>query len=142
MTLRPEIVRERLRKLREAVRNLQELRDVEKANFRSSYRQYWVAERGLQIAAEAVFDVGTHVLSGAFNEHPSSYEDVTRLLGDCGVLDHDLRERLTGLGGFRNILVHGYLEVDRDEVYRMLQHRLSDFGDFADQIESFLDDRD
>ena len=32
-----------------------------------------------------------------------------------------LREELKGLGGFRNILVHGYLRVDPDRVARSLQ---------------------
>jgi len=142
MTLRPEVVREGLRKLREVVRNLRDLREIDESEFLSTYRHYWLAERGLQLAAETIFDVGMHVLSGAFNEHPEDHEAVTGDLGTRGVIDDDLEDRLTGIGGFRNVLVHGHLDVDRREVYRMVQNRLGDFTDFADQIETFLAERE
>lgn len=48
-------------------------------------------------------------------------------------------ERLRGLGGFRNILVHGYLDIDRRRVYQALQIELEDLIAFADELETFLD---
>ncbi len=46
---------------------------------------------------------------------------------------------LRGLGGFRNVLVHGYLEIDERRVYRSLHEELAGFDDFATEIERFLD---
>jgi uncharacterized protein YutE (UPF0331/DUF86 family) len=40
------------------------------------------------------------------------YEDILRQLGAGRVISSSLREELAGLGGFRNILVHGYLRLD------------------------------
>lgn len=139
MTLRQEVVEERLLKLREVLRNLEKVRAVDRETFLSSFEKFWLAERGLQLAAEIVFDIGTHLLSAVFNDHPSRYEDVTRLLMEHGVLTEDLRERLTGLGGFRNILVHAYLDLDESRVYEFLQDDLGSFSEFAEQIERFLD---
>lgn len=139
MTLHSEVVRERLRKLREVVQNLGALQAIPLDQFVSSFRHYWLAERGLQLAAEVVFDIGNHILAGTFNVHPQDYEDVTRCLADRGVISAALRDRLKGLGRFRNILVHGYIDIDERRVHEHLLDRLSDFDRFADEVEAFLD---
>ncbi len=139
MTLRPAAVRERLRKLREILRNLGEVGNVPRDEFVASFRHYWLAERGLQLAAETVFDIGNHLLAGHFNLHASDYEDVLERLARQGVISAGLRETLRGLGGFRNVLVHGYLEIDEERVYRSLQEELAGFDDFAREVERFLE---
>lgn len=138
MTLRLEVVRERLRKLREILRNLEEVRQVSRDDFVRSFRHSWLAERGLHLAAETVFDIGNHILAGHFNVHPSDYENVLERLGAQGVLSAGLRERLRGLGGFRNVLVHAYLQIDEERVYTALQDELGSFDAFAAEIESFV----
>lgn len=136
------MVRERLRGLRQSVRNLREVRAVSKEEFVASYRHYWLGERGLQLAAEALFDIGNHLLSGHFNVHATDYEDVVRRLRQQGVLSVDLAARLAGLGGFRNLLVHEYLQIDVGRVYDALHEELDVFELFAVEVESFLEARE
>ncbi len=50
-----------------------------------------------------------------------------------------LREELKGLGGFRNILVHGYLRVDPDRVAHFLQVSPSRFSEFARVVRAWLE---
>lgn len=138
MTLRPEAVRERLRQLRVVIRNLLEIAAVDRGRFVADFHHHWLAERGLHLAAEAMFDVGNHVLAGALNVHATDYEDVIRHLGEQGVISSELRARLRGLGGFRNVLVHGYLEIDVGRVYEYLTTRLDDFAKFAQEVEAWL----
>ncbi|MEE8219894.1 MAG: DUF86 domain-containing protein [bacterium] len=139
MILRPEVVRERLKQLHRVLRNLEEIRSIPRKEFLSSYRHYWLAERGLQLAAEAVFDIGNHLLAGHFNVHPTDHEDVTRRLAEHGVISENLQRRMQGLGGFRNILVHAYLEIDEARIHDFLQNELRTFGDFAHELEDFLE---
>ncbi len=138
MPLRPEIVHERLRKLREVVANLESLKEVPRQEFAASFRQYWLAERGLQLAAEILFDVGNHVLAGRFDASPSTYEEIPRRLCERKVISEELADRLRGLGGFRNILVHDYLDVNHGMLYGFLQEELGCFSSFADEVEEFL----
>lgn len=140
MTLRPAVVHERLRKLREILTNLEEVRRVPHEEFVASFRHYWLAERGLQLAAETVFDTGNHLLAGHFNVHPADYEEVLIKLVERGVISPALGRRMKGLGGFRNVLVHGYLEIDEHRVYESLQAELGDFDAFAGEVETFLRD--
>ena len=42
------------------------------------------------------------------------------------------------MAGFRNILVHQYLEIDHRLVYDALQNRLDDFRAFANYVVLFM----
>lgn len=137
MVLRPEAVRERLLRLEEVLSNLEALR-AEGLDPRGGFRQAWLAERGLQLAAEIVLDVGNHIPSTHFGVAAGDYEDVLTQLAERGVVDRELRERFRGLGGFRNLLVHGYLKLDADRVAEILAQAPQRFSSFARAIREWL----
>jgi len=56
-----------------------------------------------------------------------------------GILDADFAQRFRAVAGFRNLLVHGYLEVDLARLHKLLNERLDDFVAFADRIRSAID---
>jgi len=99
----------------------------------------WAVERGLQLGAEIVLDVGNHILSAHFGVSTQDYEDIIIQLGTHNVIGASLREELKGLGGFRNILVHGYLRVDLDRVAHFLQVSPSRFSEFARAVRAWLE---
>ncbi|HJW84271.1 MAG TPA: HepT-like ribonuclease domain-containing protein [Anaerolineae bacterium] len=49
----------------------------------------------------------------------------------------DFARRIAPLGGFRNILVHEYLEIDWHEVFDNLQH-LDDLTRFGEAIRDWM----
>jgi uncharacterized protein YutE (UPF0331/DUF86 family) len=55
------------------------------------------------------------------------------------VIEAPLREELKGLGGFRNILVHGYLELDAARVADTLAAAPGRFSRFALAVRAWLD---
>jgi uncharacterized protein YutE (UPF0331/DUF86 family) len=134
VVVRPEIVRERIAALRESVARLDELARLEPEHAAVG----WAIERGLQVAAQALFDIGNHVLAGGFNARAADYASIPGLLRQHGVVSTDLESRLAGLAGFRNLLVHDYAKIDPDRVRAMLA-RTVDFLDFATAIETWLD---
>jgi uncharacterized protein YutE (UPF0331/DUF86 family) len=135
MVVRPELLREKIAALREAVARLTRLRDREPDDEAIA----WALERGLQVAAQGLFDAGNHVLAGGFSDRAPDYASVPRLLRTHGVIDEQLEQRLAGLGGFRNLLVHDYARIDPIRVRELLETRLGDFTDFADAVEAWLD---
>lgn len=133
MVLRREALDERIASLRSVVARLR------KAAGRPLDDDWdeWALERGLQIAAQAVFDIGNHVLAGAFSSRPKEYADVAPELARRGVIAEALSARLAGLAGFRNLLVHDYAAVDPARVRDLLRARLDDFTDFADAVDAW-----
>ena len=138
MVLRPESLRERLLKLEEIISGLHELARVAPAPTGFDFRDEWAAERALQLGAEIVFDIGNHILSAHFGTSAQDYEDILPQLAARGVIAPALRERLKGLGGFRNILVHDYLRLDPERVADFRAKAPRDFADFAQSIRSWL----
>jgi len=136
VVLRPEAVRERLLRLEEVISRLGELRPARKNR---SFRDEWAIERGLQLGAEIILDVSNHILSAHFGVSAEDYEDVLRQLVRQGVLDEAMGSRLKGLGGFRNILVHGYLRVAPERVAEFLERAPQDFTDYARAVRRWLE---
>lgn len=138
MVLRPEAIRERLLRLEEVVSRLEELRADREAGRRLGFRDQWSVERGLQLGAEMLFDVGNHILSAHFGVIARDYEDIIAQLAATNVIPVALREDLRGLGGFRNILVHGYLVIDEERVADHLKVAPVRFAAFAAAIREWL----
>lgn len=135
MVIREEALAERLALLRSTVVKLR----AASARELDDEWDEWALERGLQLAAQALFDVGNHVLAGAFGARPNDYAEVAPELARRGVITEDLALRLRGLAGFRNLLVHEYVKVEPARVRDLLRTRLDDFVAFADAVESWVD---
>lgn len=65
-----------------------------------------------QTAIEACIDAAHHVVAAHGLGSPASNAEAFRLLAAAGVLPADLAVSMAGSVGFRNVLVHGYTEVD------------------------------
>jgi uncharacterized protein YutE (UPF0331/DUF86 family) len=139
VVLRPDAIRERLAKLEETISRLERFAAHESSPARGDFRDAWAAERGLQLGAEVMFDIGNHILSAHYGVSAQDYEDIIVQLAVTGVIDQALRQRLTGLGGFRNILVHGYLRIDPDRVADHLTRAPLDFSAFAGAVRAWLE---
>jgi len=113
---------------RHAGKPLEALQDLDEA---------WAVQRGLQLCAQNALDVATHLLAGAGRDAPD-YASALDGLGALGVLSPALLARFRGVAGFRNILVHGYLELDLRRVHAVLNERLDDFGEYASAVRSYL----
>jgi uncharacterized protein YutE (UPF0331/DUF86 family) len=71
-----------------------------------------IVERNLEVAAQCCIDISNRIISLENALRPSdSYESLLRM-GELGVLPVDFARHLAPLAGFRNILVHEYLEVE------------------------------
>lgn len=134
----PDTVRRRLRSLDEVVGRLDALADLPRSEFLSDPVARAAAERLLQVAIQSVLDVGAHVLSERGIVDWEEYREVPERLADEGVLSPELAERLADAAGQRNILVHLYLDVDPERVYRTLSEDLDAFRGFARRIEALL----
>ena len=97
----------------------------------------WAVERGLQICAQNALDVATHLVAGAGRDAPDYASAIDRL-ADLGVLPRSFADRFRPMAGFRNVLVHGYLDVDLARLHRILNQHLDDFVEFATHVERHL----
>jgi uncharacterized protein YutE (UPF0331/DUF86 family) len=97
-----------------------------------------LAERYLHLACESVLDIAQHVISDEGYRQPDSNKQAIEILREEGVLDDDLADRLKRWMGFRNLLVHLYLEIDHGRAYDAIVQDLGDFDAFAARMGRFL----
>jgi uncharacterized protein YutE (UPF0331/DUF86 family) len=88
-------------------------------------------------AIEACIDVAQHICSAEGWGPPADNGDAMRLLGSHDVLSADIADALRKAVGFRNVLVHEYVQVSDD----IVTARLGDLGDlegFVEQVAAFI----
>jgi uncharacterized protein YutE (UPF0331/DUF86 family) len=90
-----------------------------------------LAEHYLRLSLEAMLDAGNHLIAAAGFRKPLQLRDIPLILGENGVIAHDLANKLARVVGLRNRLVHGYTEIDHEILYSVLQNDLVDLEEFA-----------
>lgn len=134
------VVRRHLLALDQALQVLRKHQDRPVDELRSDREERWVVERGLQVCTQNVLDVATHLAASAGRDVPD-YATAIDQLAELGVLPGEFAARLRPVAGFRNVIVHGYLDVDLEIVHRLLNERLDDFAEFARQVSRHVDSR-
>lgn len=86
---------------------------------------------------EGCVDVAHHIASSEGYGPPASNADAVRMLGDRGVVDPDVTQRVARAVGFRNVLVHRYADVD-DAVVIAALDRLDDLRSFVREVSGWL----
>jgi uncharacterized protein YutE (UPF0331/DUF86 family) len=132
------VVRRHLLALGEARRNLERHAGASLAQLRKDRDLRWAVERGLQLCAQNALDVATHLAASSGLDAPDYATAIDRLV-ELSVLPAEFAARFRGVAGFRNVLVHGYLEVDLEILHRVLNQQLGDFAEFAGYVERHLE---
>ncbi len=91
-------------------------------------------------AVQCCIDLGQHVIAERGLAVPSAYREVFRVLGQAGVIDATLAERMERWGGFRNVIAHQYGALDLDRVARALYEDVIDLDRFATTMAQLLSD--
>ena len=111
---------------------VEELRRLAKPEaIRFDIREERFVEHTLQLAVQATLDVASHVVSDLRLGEPRANRELFELLAKAGWIDESLARVLVQVAGFRNILVHGYEDVDLAIVEDVLRNHLDDLLAFA-----------
>jgi uncharacterized protein YutE (UPF0331/DUF86 family) len=92
----------------------------------------------LQRAAEQVIDMANHIIRKRKLGLPKESGESFELLARAGVIPQDLADKLQGMVGFRNIMVHQYQEIDIKIMVDVIEHHLDDLIVFTDHVMEFV----
>ena len=127
-----DLVAKKLAMVETYVRELNELARPDA--MRTDVREERFVEHTLQIAIQAALDVASHIVSDERLGEPRTNRELFSLLVRGGVLPEALAERLGAMAGFRNVLVHGYGDVDLSIVEDVVENRTGDLLEFVRQV--------
>jgi len=88
-------------------------------------------------AIEGCVDVAQHVAASERWRAPDSNGDAIRLLAEHDVVTQEAAAAIASAVGFRNVLVHRYIDVDDALVVAALD-QLTDFDAFVAQVSHWL----
>ena len=136
--VRAEIIRKRLNKLDEYIAILKSLQQYSYEEFIADPERYGSTERFLHLAIEAITDMGNHIIADLELGVVNSYSDIPALIARKGYLSRSLEEKWIRMIGFKNTLVHEYIDIDRKIVYDVLQNNISDLEELKKVFAQFL----
>jgi uncharacterized protein YutE (UPF0331/DUF86 family) len=136
--VRPEVIHKRLTSFDEYIQILKKLQKYTLEEFLGDPEHYGSTERFLQLAIESLLDIGNHVIAEESLGVVNWYSDIPEIFAAKEYLDAKLKEIWIQIIGFRNTLVHEYLDIDRKLVYEVLQHKLTDLEKIKKMFVQFL----
>lgn len=126
----PDRIRDRLTRLDALLVILEGVRTQGEERYLGDEDLRLKTERALQLAIQVCIDVAAHVTSELGLTAPQTYREAFAGLAGAGLVDGGLADRLGDAAGLRNLLVHGYGDLDDRRVWAALD-RLDDLRAFA-----------
>lgn len=141
-----ERIKEHLKHLQRYQLHLKDSQKIPQEQFINDDIRVASVERFLHLAIESCLNIGNRLISILqFEipvETPETYADIFVSLFRMKILNKALSDRMVLMAKFRNRLVHLYWDIDRRELYRIIQEDINDFSEFKDAIVTFLKKRD
>jgi uncharacterized protein YutE (UPF0331/DUF86 family) len=97
-------------------------------------REERFVEHTLQLAIQAAIDVASHIVADERLGEPKTNHELFDLLARAGWLQEGQRRTMHEMTGFRNVVVHGYTDVDTSVVREILERHLDDLLAFVRAI--------
>ncbi len=107
--------------------------------FRSDVDTRELCVHYLRIALESVLDICRHFLAVVgVSLAEVETTNLIELAGDKGLLEPSFAQRIRGMAGMRNAIVHIYWRLDYQAIYHAVTEQLRDLDEFARQVRAYL----
>lgn len=136
----PFLIENRLLELEKYYRTLLPLKCYSVKELSEDLGKKWAVEHGLQLSIQLLLDIGNHILAGLGISDIEEYRDIVSRLGREEIIPKEFAERISGMAGLRNLLVHEYMEIDPERLQYFLTSHLDDFKQFAAFIKEYLEE--
>lgn len=108
--------------------------------FTANEDQRDLAIHHLRIVLECVLDICRHFLAvKGVSLQELDTTNLIELAGLRGLLPASFAQRIRGMAGMRNAIVHAYVNLEHRAIYDMIAGRLSDFDEFGRHVLTYLE---
>jgi uncharacterized protein YutE (UPF0331/DUF86 family) len=95
-------------------------------------------ERIVQMAIEAILDVGNSMIDGFIMRDPGSYDDIIDIMEDEKVITEEMSTSIKRIIGFRKNLQQDYTTVPHGELETTFHLELPSLKSFSSHIRQYL----
>jgi len=136
--LNTKLIEDRLGFINKSIARLKQLSSLGEKKFLDGDTPA-IAESYLRRSLEALFDIGRHITAKTAGKGIVEYKEIATTLGNMGIVTEGLAAKLRLMAGYRNRLIHFYLEVSDKELFLIIKNNLSDIGNFVKEIKVFIE---
>lgn len=133
-------VQPKLRKIDELLGWLQQLGEFDEKRLRTDHVDALAVERILTLVVDLAFAVNSHVAAAQLGRAPDTYAESFILAAEIGLVSRELGAALAPSAGTRNVLVHGYLEIDYAQVAAAIPLALRDYSEYVREAARWMRD--
>lgn len=134
-----DLIRRKLSRMSMYLEKLKPIAEKSLSEYKSDSYLKFSAERLIQLIVEAATDINNHVVVETGNRPPEDYGASFIRASEAGLISRELSERLKGSAGMRNILVHEYMEIDDEKVYKAISLARKEYKEYIKQVDEFVD---
>lgn len=137
--LNKKTIHEKLFKLQESVKILEELHAEGRDVFFTDHKTQDSATLNMFTSIEMITDIGNHIITEVFQKQAKSYAEIIEILGSTGVIPEKFAKENADMTRFRNLVAHDYEKITPEGVYENLEKAPDIFRQFAKYFVEFLE---
>ncbi len=137
--MRTEIIRKKIAEIRESLEMVRDNLPESLEEFKSLGLVKDGMYKRIEFCIEDVFDICAIINADLKLGIPRSDDDILEILVRKRVIDDEMKKKLKGMKGFRNILVHRYAGIDDRLAFEFFSEKLADFSEFIGKITDFIE---
>ncbi|TSC79716.1 MAG: hypothetical protein G01um101429_391 [Parcubacteria group bacterium Gr01-1014_29] len=139
MPLDKESIQERIGKLSQIIKLLDQYKGESEEDFLVDFTINSAAQFNLIIGIEIIVDIGSHILNELYQVRPKEYQEVITALGEQEIISKEFAVENSDMPKFRNFVIHQYEDVDMKQVHAYLQKAPNVFRKFAEYFMDLLE---
>jgi uncharacterized protein YutE (UPF0331/DUF86 family) len=136
--LRERIIRTKIREITDGIALVEEHLPSSVQEFQKLKLVKDGIYKRIEFAIEDVFDICAILNTDLALGVPGEDEDILNHLVGDEIISRDMLEKIQGMRGFRNIVVHRYGTIDDSLAFKLLKENIGDFSLFTAEIEKIL----
>jgi uncharacterized protein YutE (UPF0331/DUF86 family) len=134
--------RDKLEQLRQEIEFLEEKKNsVERPEKLTRREPGYAIQKSLEVAIESALDISRQLLSEHAISQPDENRRVFERLAENNLISEEQLSTYKDMASFRNILVHEYIKVDPEEIFRILKN-VDDLGTLAGELANAIQQTD
>ncbi|MEW5745951.1 MAG: DUF86 domain-containing protein [Nitrospirota bacterium] len=133
-----KLIEKKLRRIEEHIRELRLVNVATLEEFSGNTVARRFIERNIQLSIEQMVDICKHLVSALDLNEPETYAECFDILAGNRIIAKEHTDTFKAMARFRNILIHGYEDVEHSVTYAVYRKRLKDFRTFIKEIRTYL----
>lgn len=128
--VKQQVIKERLNHLITSLNKIERYKSLSLEEFLDDDIIQDIVEYNLFICINMIIDIAIHIVTDEKMGYPNTFSQAFEILYKNDYISKDELETYKNMIGFRNILSHEYVKINKQIVYDIMKNKINDFKRF------------